>query len=113
MKKLCIILTILVMVFTSVPKSEAFVISVPAFTLVAVKTAPVWVPTITDVVTTLVVVVTPVVFKKCIRTTPKYVKRIIPYGKQKKNGGHDARFNQGKDRNPSQRAGDITRQKGE
>ena len=38
-------------------------------------------------------------------------KKAIDYGEQKKDGGHDHRYNTGEDRNPKQKEGDKSRQK--
>lgn len=40
------------------------------------------------------------------KSTYEYVRGIVDYGSQKKNGGHDHRFNKGNDRTPAQKAGD-------
>jgi len=39
------------------------------------------------------------------------VRGVISYGKQKKDGGHDHRYNRGDDRTPAQKAGDRKRRK--
>lgn len=36
---------------------------------------------------------------------------VVPYGCNKKQGGHDHRYNQGDDRTPAQKEGDIKRRK--
>ncbi|QJI10978.1 hypothetical protein HKK58_05435 [Pseudomonas sp. ADAK22] len=36
---------------------------------------------------------------------------IVPYGPQKKNGGHNHKYNKGEDRTPDQKAADIGRKK--
>ncbi|WP_139213541.1 hypothetical protein [Pseudomonas costantinii] len=35
----------------------------------------------------------------------------VPYGPQKKNGGHNHKYNKGEDRTPAQKAADIGRKK--
>lgn len=39
------------------------------------------------------------------------VHEAINYGKQKKDGSHDHRYNRGDDRTPNQKEGDIKRRK--
>lgn len=39
------------------------------------------------------------------------VQGFIPYGKMKKDGSHDHRFNCGDDRTPNQKAGDLKKGK--
>jgi len=118
MKKLFVSLAIMMMLFTSVPKSEALIISGPVLGFTAVKTAPVWGPyIITGVVTTFAAVskkvvpyVAPYVIPYIV-SGKKVVKRFIPYGKSTKSGGHDHRYNKGPDRTPAQKRGDLARRK--
>ncbi len=41
----------------------------------------------------------------------KIFKEIIAYGENKEDGGHDHRYNRGKDRTPAQKEGDKKRRK--
>lgn len=44
-------------------------------------------------------------------TSRPLVQGFIPYGKMKKDGSHDHRFNRGSDRTPAQKAGDLKKSK--
>lgn len=43
------------------------------------------------------------------KAAPRGLMGAIPYGRSKKDGGHDHRINRGVDRTPAQREGDLKR----